>query len=191
MVFNSGLRFVGLTLFFFLHLTASSRSCQRNNDGWLENPKRFCNCSSNNSVTCFKLNEPVCMDMKGIFRSNSEIWMNNSCVTCSCSNGNISCIVYHISIAYGMFTVKTSSTCERCSTSSITQKALTACEGTKMFRWSPLYNLLTTTGLTPAPFLLKIMWSSQKAPNLPPPPPPSIGDKSLAAVRPWNIKTVT
>ena len=33
-----------------------------------------------------------------------------------------------------MFTVKTSSTCERCSTSSITKKALTACEGTKMFR---------------------------------------------------------
>lgn len=68
------------------------------------------------------------MDMKGILRSYSEIWMNNSCVTCSCSNGNISCTLYNISIAYGMFTVKTSSTCERCSTSSITQKALTACE---------------------------------------------------------------
>ncbi|CAH3158048.1 unnamed protein product [Pocillopora meandrina] len=68
------------------------------------------------------------MDMKGILRSNSEIWMNNSCVTCSCSNGNISCTVNNISTAYGMFTVKTSSTCERCSTLSITQKALTACE---------------------------------------------------------------
>ncbi|XP_015780085.1 PREDICTED: uncharacterized protein LOC107357960 [Acropora digitifera] len=92
----------------------NQRNTRKPGDVWLEDPKKKCTCTSNNSVVCERLFDPVCLDVNGKFRKNFETWLNGSCVECACVNGSVNCTVYDVIITPGLYKVDVSPTCQLC-----------------------------------------------------------------------------
>ncbi|XP_044169377.1 uncharacterized protein LOC122953512 [Acropora millepora] len=92
----------------------NQRNTRKPGDVWLEDSKTNCTCTSNNSVVCERLFDPVCLDVSGKFRKNFETWLNGSCVECGCVNGSVNCTVYDVIITPGLYKVDVSPTCQLC-----------------------------------------------------------------------------
>ena len=96
---------------------------------WLKNSTTKCFCNSNLRVECVTLDEPACTDISGVIRNNSEVWLNSSCVKCTCVNGSIDCFNVIVNITYGFFKVDEFETCEQCGEPPQSQEAISSCEG--------------------------------------------------------------
>ncbi|XP_015753284.1 PREDICTED: kielin/chordin-like protein [Acropora digitifera] len=107
--------------------TDNQRNTRKPGDVWLQDPKTNCTCTSNNSVACERLSEPVCLDVGGKFRKNLETWLNSSCVECACVNGSINCTEYDVIITPGLYKVDVSPTCQLCDIRMQTALASNAC----------------------------------------------------------------
>ena len=106
----------------------NQRKTRKPGDVWLQDPRTNCTCTSNNSVACKRLSEPVCLDVSGKFRKNFETWLNGSCVECACVNGSINCTEYVI-ITPGLYKVDVSPTCQLCDIRLQTALSSNACIG--------------------------------------------------------------
>ena len=107
----------------------NQRNTRKSGDVWLEDPKKKCTCTSNNSVVCERLFDPVCLDVNGKFRKNFETWLNGSCVECACVNGSVNCTVYDVIITPGLYKVDVSPTCQLCDIRLQTALSSNACIG--------------------------------------------------------------
>ncbi|XP_020611038.1 uncharacterized protein LOC110049574 [Orbicella faveolata] len=130
-IFMSGL----ITIAVFVQTKAVPLPCfdhqlnqRQPGEKWFKDPTTNCICTEYSSVLCQKLNESVCMDIRGNLRKNREAWMNSSCVACECVNGTINCTGYDVNITHGLYSVELLPTCEQCAVLLRTQEPYSTCK---------------------------------------------------------------
>lgn len=85
-----------------------------NNQEWLSlNGITKCTCR-NEKISCTNLSRPACTDENGVVREHGTNWFLGACFNCTCTDGIVSCIKYHVTIQYGLFEVKSVGNCMPC-----------------------------------------------------------------------------
>lgn len=73
----------------------------------------MCTCV-NEQIVCTNLSRPACNDVNGVVRQHGNHWFLGACFNCTCIDGVVSCVKYHVAIHYGLLMAKAVGTCMPC-----------------------------------------------------------------------------